>query len=261
MSNTEKLFNQCLINLLDTKIKYINQYNLYLNTQNYERYTRKLFSSYLPFPMMYNQPLKYYKQAQEQVKLLGLGKSSGGFFNLMTNEQQEEEVAQTEIFNDEISDDEDEDGKVAAISSLHEKQLLKKSKTKQVLQESKNSMRCLILINNYINEIVKLYKERNPDSGKEFGFIFGDNSVPSSSEVLFYAYIYCLTNDVLPDRFIYNYLHQKRGTIVEFIDNVTNDFNDTIDEESIRDPIDDEIPNLINEVKIWANWAISNAAQ
>ncbi|RCK55299.1 Sorting assembly machinery subunit [Candida viswanathii] len=241
MSTQQQLLNRGLLNLLTSKIQYINQYNLYSNTKNYEKFTRKLFATYFPFPMMYNQPLKFHNQAQEQIKLLGLSKNQVSFFSFIGGGE-DQEVAQTEIFNDEISDDDDEQDQVA-MSSLHEKQLLKKSKTKQVLQESKNSMRCLILINHYINEFVKLYANNGGD--QKFDYIFGD--APSSSELLFYAYMGCLTSDKLPDRFIYYYLLLKQPDVLKFIDETTENYNP----DNFRDPVGVEIPNLFNEIRYW----------
>lgn len=243
MDSRQKLLNRTLQNMLTSKIQYINQYNLYSNTKNYVKFTRKLFASYFPFPMMYNQPSKYHNQAQEQIKLLGLSKNQVSFFNFISGSNEDLEVAQTEIFNDEISDDDEEDDEVA-ISSLHEKQLLKKSKTKQVLKESKNSMRCLILINHYINEVVKVYEKNGGDKDdNKLGFIFGNS--PSSSELLFYAYIQCLTSDKLPDRFIYNYLLLKQPEVLKFINETTENYSSDV---KFRDPTGIEVPSLFNEI-------------
>ena len=254
----EKLINKGLINLLINKFEYINQYNLYLNNKNYENYTRKLFSFYLPFPMMYNQPSKYYAQAQEQVKILGLSKQKVSFFDFTTgnNEQGSIDVAPTELINDEDDEDDeegDEDGANVAISSLHERQLLKKSKSKQVLKESRNSMRCLILINQYIERFKEIFhlqqqQQDQQNEDKEFGFIF-NNLKPSSSEILFYGYIFCLINENIPDRFIFNYLKLKHKYILEFVEKFIN--NNKINENKFRNPIGKEIPNLINEIKYW----------
>ncbi|CAX43473.1 mitochondrial outer membrane protein, putative [Candida dubliniensis CD36] len=258
----EKLINKGLINLLINKFEYINQYNLYLNNKNYENYTRKLFSNYLPFPMMYNQPSKYYDQAKEQVKILGLSsKQKVGFFDFVNTNGNNEprsgselelEVAQTELFNDELSDEEDIEGNIA-ISSLHERQLLKKSKSKQVLKESRNSMRCLILINQYIEKFKEIFhlqqqQQDQQNEDKEFGFIF-NNLKPSSSEILFYGYIFCLINENIPDRFIFNYLKLKHKYILKFVEKFIN--NNKINENKFRNPIGKEIPNLINEIKYW----------
>lgn len=249
----EKLINKGLINLLINKFEYINQYNLYLNNKNYENYTRKLFSSYLPFPMMYNQPSKYYAQAQEQVKILGLSKQKVSFFDFTTgtNEQGSIDVAPTELINDEDDEDDeegDEDGANVAISSLHERQLLKKSKSKQVLKESRNSMKCLILITQYIERFKTIFQHQQRDSDEEFGFIF-NNQNPSSSEILFYAYIFCLTYEKLPDRFIFNYLKLKQDYTLKYITEIMN--KNQISKNKFRNPIGNEIPSLTNEVKYW----------
>ena len=119
--------------------------------------------------MMYNQPSKYYAQAQEQVKILGLSKQKLVFdFTTGNNEQGSIDVAPTELINDEDDEEGDEDGANVAISSLHERQLLKKSKSKQVLKESRNSMKCLILITQYIERFKTIFQHQQRDSDEEF---------------------------------------------------------------------------------------------
>lgn len=160
-------------------------------------------------------------------------------------------MAPTELINDEDDEDDeegDEDGANVAISSLHERQLLKKSKSKQVLKESRNSMKCLILITQYIERFKTIFQHQQRDSDEEFGFIF-NNQNPSSSEILFYAYIFCLTYEKLPDRFIFNYLKLKQDYTLKFITEIMN--KNQISKNKFRNPIGNEIPSLTNEVKYW----------
>ena len=215
------MINKGLINLLINKFEYINQYNLYLNNKNYENYTRKLFSSYLPFPMMYNQPSKYYAQAQEQVKILGLSKQKLVFdFTTGNNEQGSIDVANG-LINDE--DDEDGETKTELMSPLvhYMKTIIKEIKIKTSIKESRNSMKCLILITQYIERFKTIFQHQQRDSDEEFGYIF-NNQNPSSSEILFYAYIFCLTYEKLPDRFIFNYLKLKQDYTLKFITEIMN---------------------------------------
>ncbi|RLV95750.1 Sorting assembly machinery 37 kDa subunit [Spathaspora sp. JA1] len=249
----KQLIHSCLLTLLESKIEIINQYNLYSNTKNYEKYTRKLFQHYFPFPMMYNQPLKFHNNAVAQVKLLGLDKNKTSFFDF-TSAFQDTEVAETEYFNNELSDseDEDEEGKdKVALSSLHEKQLLSKSKSKLALRESKNSLRCLILLNHYLQEFIKTYKLLNnqQDVDSEFGYLFTQNS-PSSSELLLYAYLVSLTSENLPDRFISSYLELKHEGLMSFVnERITKLQKLLADNKSrFRPPQGIEVPNLFNEV-------------
>ena len=53
-------------------------------------------------------------------------------------------------------------------------------------------MKCLILITQYIERFKTIFQHQQRDSDEEFGYIF-NNQNPSSSEILFYAYIFCLT--------------------------------------------------------------------
>lgn len=248
-----QLSNLCLINILETKLEYINQYNLYSNNQNYEKYTRKLFQYYFPFPMMYNQPMKFYNHAIEQVKLLGLNRTKTGFFGLGGGG--DVEVAETEYFNDELSDNDEDEGegeKKVVLSSLHERQLISKSKANQILAESKNSMRCLGLLNHYINEFIQTYKSFNQDTEESFGTIYSATT-PSSAEILLYAYISSLISDELPDGFILSYLNLNHGEFVKFCNEQSNKYRSILQEnkDKFRKPEGIEIPNLLNEIGYW----------
>ncbi|ODV78093.1 uncharacterized protein CANTADRAFT_91524 [Suhomyces tanzawaensis NRRL Y-17324] len=246
LSKKEQLVNLALLNINLHKIEYIHQYNLYINTRNYEKYTRKQFQKYFPFPMMYNQPLKFYNNAQAQVALLGLNTKGGGFFNFTG---QTSELAQTEYIND----DADEPDQVA-ISTLHERQLITKSKEKMALKESKNSLRCLVLINEYLQHYIRIFAKRNAEDGSDFGPIF-DTTKFSSSELLLYAYIYSLTFEELPDTFLQNYLHLKHPEVLDFIKVQIGTFNKILySGEKIRGPVADEVPSLWNEIKYLSGY-------
>ncbi|EGW33276.1 uncharacterized protein SPAPADRAFT_60611 [Spathaspora passalidarum NRRL Y-27907] len=243
-SPREKLIHSCLLNLVETRVDVINQYNLYSNTKNYEKYTRKLFQNYFPFPMMYNQPLKFHNNAVAQVKLLGLSKNKTSFFDFTTTFQ--EEVAETEYFNSELSDDEDEEEKEVALSSLHEKQLIAKSKTKAALLESKNSLRCLVLLNHYLQEFIKTFKLLQNENENAFGYLFGGS--PSACELLLYAYLHSLSSEKLPDRFVSSYLDLKHEKLVSFSKEQINNLQKSLSNSSFRPPQGAEIPSLFNEV-------------
>ena len=226
-SQTDQLLDSSLISLLLEKFEVLNQYNLYVNSQNYEKFTRKLFQNYLPFPMMYNQPLKYYNYARDQVKLLGLGPSKTGFFSFSSNEP----VAMTETLNDDIEDEENEQ---VALSGLHERQLLRKAKEKGVIQESKNSLRCLNLIHHYLEQILDIYKTNEPVKR-------------TNHRVLLIAYMACFNYGKLPDGFIGRYLNEKYGDLVKELENEKQTLTYTT-----RPATSYESPSLINEVKYVA---------
>ncbi|KAK6204335.1 Tom37 C-terminal domain-containing protein [Scheffersomyces amazonensis] len=246
----ENLINVGLITQLLSKIEYIHQYNLFINSKNYEGYVRKLFSRYLPFPMMYNQPLKFYNQAQAQVQLIGLNRGKVGFFSLSGNQ----DTTQTEYFNNDVDDDAYDDSSddiesTKPLSALHERSIISKSKEKQMLEQSKNSMRCMNLLNSYLDYFFKAYQEFHPGTNS-YGTIFHESKL-STSEVLLIAYIYCLTFDELPDRFIHTYLKFKHSQFLEFADNISSQFSTISKKGNIRGPVSEEIPSLYNEIKYW----------
>ncbi|KAI5960147.1 SAM37 [Candida pseudojiufengensis] len=222
----ENLLNISIINYLETRFEYINLYNLCSNKQNYENYTRKLFTKYFKFPWMYNQSLKFYNESIEKIKILGLNSKNSNNFFKFDKENDNEVIAETETFNDDdnelIVEKEEEEG-IKPISGLHEKSLLQKSKTKQILKESKASMRFLLLLEKYLKQLQSLKKEK---SDQQFFF---DEDLPSPSDILFSAYLYCLTYEDLPDKFIKNYLVQVDGLNVSDFKKVGQPSTQTLD--------------------------------
>ncbi|EDK42929.1 hypothetical protein LELG_01107 [Lodderomyces elongisporus NRRL YB-4239] len=274
LNNRQQLINVGLVSQLTETLEIINQYNLFINTTNYEKYTRKLLSNFYPFPMMYNLSLSFYNTAQQKVKLLGLDKSKTSLFNFSSNNA-DVVVAETETVNSEQSDSEDvgEEGTNKGISGLHERYLLQKSKTKEVLKESKASMRCLMKVEKYVNEIESLKesengKEEKRDEEKEkekekddnqknnrenSSYIFGN--LPSSGDILFLACIYCLTSKEIPDRFIQDYLSSQKASFSETAKLKIDELQkNTITNCTIRPPKGREIPSLYNEVMYWTGY-------
>ncbi|GEQ67141.1 hypothetical protein JCM33374_g804 [Metschnikowia sp. JCM 33374] len=240
LSSFESLVNLTLTTYLTRTLHYVNQYNLYVNSQNYELYTRKLFSKYLPFPMMYNQPLKFYENACEQVKVVGLDINKSSLFSFTSENQ----VAETELINDQDSEEEDH----VAISSLHEKAIISKEKSKASLRETKNSLRCLGLLNDYVSHVTGIFKELNPEAPVEFAHLFRPKKI-SSSELLLYSYFYSLTSVALPDRFIAHYLENKFPAFWSFASTITEALNSSLDNNKFRAAEGAEVPSLLNEIK------------
>ncbi|EJS42408.1 tom37p [Saccharomyces arboricola H-6] len=61
----DRLLEYALLNFIDVEMSKLTDYQLYLNTKNYNEYTKKLFSKLLYFPMWYNTPLQLRSQARE----------------------------------------------------------------------------------------------------------------------------------------------------------------------------------------------------
>ncbi|QBM88909.1 sorting and assembly machinery component 37 [Metschnikowia aff. pulcherrima] len=239
LSSLELLANIAFTTYLSRTFHYINQYNLYVNSKNYELYTRKLFLKYLPFPMMYNQPLKFHEQACEQVQIVGLGVNQTLLFSFAS----EKEVADTELVHCDSDEDEDE----VAISAMHEKVILTKEKNKALLRETKNTLRCLRLLDGYVSHVVGLFKELNEEAPVEFAHLFRPKKI-SSSELLLYSYFYSLTSIALPDRFVARYLETKFPAFWRFANTITEALNLTLKREHFRDAQGAEVPSLWNEV-------------
>ncbi|OBA17021.1 hypothetical protein METBIDRAFT_47979 [Metschnikowia bicuspidata var. bicuspidata NRRL YB-4993] len=240
LNSFELMVNLTFTTYLSRTLHYVNQYNLYVNSQNYELYTRKLFLNYLPFPMMYNQPLKFHENACEQVQVVGLGVNKTLLFSFTAEKQ----VAETELIHDD-SGSEDEDGVV--ISALHEKSILSKEKSKALLRETKNSLRCLNLVHQYMTHAIGVFKELHPESPVEFAHFFRPKKI-SSCELLLYSYFYSLVSVALPDRFIAHYLEKKFPTFWSFATTITEALNLTLDKSKFRAAKGSEIPSLWNEV-------------
>lgn len=239
LSASDQLVNASLISYVDSTIRYVNQYNAYVNTQNYELYTRKLFRTYLPFPMMYNQPLKYHNDACEQVKLIGLGVNKLGLFSINGGE-----VAETELVN---SNDDDDEISQTPVSGLHERVILAKLKSKAALKETRNTFRCLHQLSKYITHVELLFKELNPNSPVEFAHLFRSKKV-SSSELLLYAYCHCLTYSELPDKFVLTYLAEKYPSFWKFASTIIEALNSGLAHDKFRNGEGVERPSLWNEI-------------
>ncbi|CCE78491.1 Piso0_001114 [Millerozyma farinosa CBS 7064] len=242
---------------IQNNLYYINKHNLYMNSKNYEKYTRKLFGKYYPFPMMYNQPLWFYNQAQLETKTVHLASKKTGFLpqSLTTGNPQ------TEYFNDDLSDYETEKDEVA-LSSLHERQILNKSKKKEALEESKNSLRCLHLLGVQIDQILQVYSSvgstqdnlilplfsRQLSSSEEANT---HRRVITTTEILLFAYIDCLCSPRLPDRFIWRFLNAKCPLFLKEATEVSEKLNALLLEDTslFRAPNGGEVPSLYNEIK------------
>lgn len=232
LNNTDELTNSGLMNLYQSKLEIIHQFNLFINSINYEKYTRKLFKEYFPFPMMYNQPLKFYNNAQELVRSAGLQGSKPGFFSFTGADK----TAQTEYFNDDSDDDDFEDQ--IAISALHERSMMAKSKQNILLKEGKRNIKCLHLLEEILSQALQVREKNTLDT------------TLSTSDLLLCAYVYSMVHEDLTDRFLHNYLKVKFGSFLESCNNRIEMLNTNLysDKSIFRGPIGTEIPSFTNEI-------------
>lgn len=229
LTKHEQLLNRSLISFLETKLKMIIQYNLYISSHNYEKYTRKLFKHYLPFPMMYNQPLKFFNQAQEQTATIGIGPAAGGFLS--------------------FKDPEDEIDTTTPISKLHEQTILASNKKKLSLKETKTTLRAMSLLHEYLEAIESLLETFNPkshESSPDQELNTGEKYQElSTGEVLFYSYLNSLCFEELPDQTLHQLIKSNHSNTYEQYETVKNQFL----VNPLRSPVGDELPSLYNEIK------------
>lgn len=245
LSSTEMLVNLTLTKYIQNTFHCIHQYNMYVNSRNYSQFTRKQFSSLLPFPMYYNQPLKMYDNACEQVTMIGLSAPSSGFFGFSGP------VPSTETVKDSDDEDDDEDYDTSdpiALSALHEKVILAKNKDKELLLELSMGIRCLRVVDDNLKHVMTLFKDLNADSPVEFAHLFRPTKI-SASEILLYAYIYSMVHPSLPDHFVRDYISEKFQPFFLFSATIIEALNECLSKGDFRDAVGDEVPSLWNELK------------
>lgn len=238
------LTQSALMLLVDQKLLRVHQFNLFSNLKNYEGYTRKQFKKYLPFPMMYNQPLKLYNTAQEQVRMAGLLPTSKGFLG---------------VFSGSSMDDMEDEKTELALSGLHERQMAAKSTKRELLRQSKNSLKCLNYLGEILDDIVNLHHQLKDSPGESqredpFGLMFDQDKI-SAAELLVLAFIHSLTNDNLPDRAIFDYLHLKYPSFATFCATKASELSEILGGSTIEGPNSNQSPGLFNEIKHQMGWA------
>lgn len=233
---TRDLAQSAMILLIENKLVRVHQFNLYSNLKNYEGYTRKQFKKYLPFPMMYNQPLKLHNVAQDQVRMAGLLPSSPGLFGVFSGSSGPH-------------DDVDDETSEVALSGLHERQMAAKSNKRELLRQSKNSLKCLNYLGEILDDIVKLNHQLNPHRTDDtFALIFDESKI-SVAELLLFAYIHSLTYTDLPDRAIHDYIRLKYPSFADFSETKVNELNQLLGDSAFKPPNSSQVPNLLNEVR------------
>ncbi|SCU79525.1 LAFA_0B03708g1_1 [Lachancea sp. 'fantastica'] len=71
LTPSKSVLESALLQFVQNQIGTLTQYQLYLNRNNYDNFTRKLFSCLLEWPMWYNTPLKYRSLARQHCETLG----------------------------------------------------------------------------------------------------------------------------------------------------------------------------------------------
>lgn len=225
------LANACLENL-----QVIHLYNLFVCGGNYEGYTRPQFQKYLPFPMMYNQPLQLHTYALERVRLAGLGPSSTGLLGFIKDNEETNEIGE----------------KTRPLSALHEKLLLSKAKKSSSIQETKLNMKCSRLLTQYLTQIISIYREQQGEQVETLLHPLSGPSNASIGEILLCAYVTSLQLKV-PNQAISNTIAAEFPQLAKFATTQTSQYNREFAHTQRRVAIGDEAPTFFNEVKrIWS---------
>ncbi|AET38909.1 SAM complex subunit SAM37 Ecym_3423 [Eremothecium cymbalariae DBVPG len=142
----------------------LTDYQLYLNKVNYEKYTRKIFSYLLHWPMWYNTPLKYRELVKKKCANLGYIESSddANIGNSITDQAEKELARSSKAFRN--------------IEKQHEK-------NQQTLNYVKYSMQYMSKLDSSLTPWIEARKE----IGKELNVL----------DILLYAHIY--VQMILPD--------------------------------------------------------------
>lgn len=248
-----QLANKGLVSYLENSLSIINEFNLFINNNNYEGYTRKLFQNYLPFPMMYNEPLKLSQLAKANCESKGLYSSTNflGFRSF-------KDVPQTEHLNVESTEEQEADP--VALSGLHERQLMSKVKKRQLYHESSQSLNCLIETENYMDKIISLF-ELLGNLNHQLN-IFSKNDTKAnlfcSSELFLYALLYCMCHHDIPDKFIFDYINVKYTEITKKLFFKASYLNNLLytTPNIFRKPRGSEVPSLWNEIKYLSGYVL-----
>lgn len=210
----DHLLEYSLLNFVDIEMSRLTDYQLFLNTKNYNEYTKKLFSKLLYFPMWYNTPLQLRSQARENCQEM---------IGSLTLEDDQEFV---------------ESKAMESASQLAQSKTFKiahknKIKGKQDLQQVKYNLQFDNRLQDFVRNWLAVRKKL-------------DDSVILSPDILFFANIYVQLS--LPDgRRIRSKLEQTFGS--EFLNNTSNKIDVFIHKSSNnleqRDPQFKEQGNVV----------------
>lgn len=175
--STERLLFDSLLHSIIKNFNIITTYNYFVNTTNYESFTRPAFKNYLPWPFQYLPPLQIRENGIEDCMNLGIidGENDGN----STLDDEEKHLVETPVINDLQKNQIDNNlqlinKKKSIISNLNCIQLLKSTidnfnQLKEKLSTSNSEFLSLIinsyLQNNIIDELsdnfIKITLERD----------------------------------------------------------------------------------------------------
>ncbi|ODV59390.1 uncharacterized protein ASCRUDRAFT_71747 [Ascoidea rubescens DSM 1968] len=195
-SISDELLNFGLISIINDSLKVINYYYYYINDENYNNYTCSVFKDGLSFPLNFYLPSSYKKIAEDSTIIIDLSNDKKNKVEVELDKRLEEEL------------------NLPKLSSLHS-DLYEKNLTKlKLLKKTKINLRCLNLIENFLQDIDIYESYHNFDNNtQKSNFLFGNQI--TSSDIYLISNIISLNNKDLPDNFIHSYLNLKYPKLIQ----------------------------------------------
>lgn len=213
--------NHGLILFIQDKLHIITDYTLYLNKDNYEKYTRSIYGKYLGFPLQYNTPIHY----------RSLAKTNCARIDLTVEDK-------TEIEEEMLKN-------VPTVSKIQQLQNESMIEEKLLIKNSLTNMKCLNKLKKYIDIILNLKKE--------IGIIDEYNLLSNkltTSDLLLIANLFVITNKVLPDQFISSFLTKFYPSLAEnYLAKNLKVIDKACEGVSIQPATFSDSPNLFNKLR------------
>lgn len=211
--------------LMEYVIEYCNiitNYCLFVNKENYEEFTRKLFPNYLPFPLQYNSTVEFRNNSIKICESYGLTDSNNNNNNSNGNNNDNGyELDEIKLIENNLKN-------LPVLNHNH-----KISITNQIseLVNRKNyliNLNCIHFTDDFYYQLIKFKKELKLNLNSKF--IFSD--LPTNAEILLYSnlYIQTIKND-LPNKFMKIFIEEKYNDFIKKIKlilNNCNNYNDLI---------------------------------
>ncbi|ANZ74349.1 BA75_01401T0 [Komagataella pastoris] len=263
LSPENRLINEGAIEYILKTIETTTMYTLFVNKENYEGYSRSIFSQYLPFPMQYSAPLFFRKLCYERCQGIGLLKGNTTVEEDLDDDNEEYYIQELKEMNKKLS----QTG--IRMGGLYERQQRDKLNELMVRENTLTNMRCIYLLGQYIETVLSLQVENivSDDSagtsGKETDdstnsrmrlpnetYSFGNKL--SSCDILLFSCISILTFDELPNKSVNGFVTNNFPKLVSTVKDFELAINHRLlDFEKVSSPTPSQVPTLTNTIKSY----------
>ncbi|ODV85638.1 hypothetical protein CANARDRAFT_28396 [[Candida] arabinofermentans NRRL YB-2248] len=204
-----QLLNQGFMEFISETLQTLTAYNLFLNKENYEGYTRGIFKKYLPFPFQYKPPLDFKARAIEICNLSGISIDQG-YSDVDSDEMKELNERERQI------------RETPVLSTVQKSQ--NDGILKNVLAQKNilTNMKGITLLQDTIKEFNSLKQSLSTEETEPNGNLFHGTKL-STSEILLYSYFESNTITDLKSDFVKSYLQNKEPELLIKTDQLSND--------------------------------------